>query len=173
MYQKILLLLYFILFCGILYISLFIHVEHLSYFTKSIQLNDDIKKYDDYLFDYKPKKIITIQLKNVHIYNLAKHTFIRLLADAINVTTKRIHILDIDKNTSKIYFVIKKVDNVNESSTDQAIELLKTTMKDFNSELMKNFYISFISVKNKYINDNEYESYNEWWNKVDPTIYLK
>mgnify|MGYP003682387727 FL=1 len=173
MYQTFILLFYVILFCTILYLSLFTHTEYLSYFTKLNQTNININKYDDYNFDYNSKKIITIYLKNANIYNLDTIKFIDLLANAINITSQRIHILHIDKKHSKIIFIIKKVDNINESSITQAIKLLKLNMNDFNSTLMKRFYIGYMTIKHIYINDNDYESYHEWWNKLDPSLYLK
>ena len=164
MYQKLLLIFYIVFLGFILYMSLFKKIEHLSVFTNSNQDSVKTKTYDDYLFDYNSKKIITIQLKNANMYDIDSIKLIRLLAQAMNITEKRIHIIHIDQKLAKVLFIIKKVNNINESNIIQAIELLEKIIKDTNSALMKQFYISSIIINVHYVTSKK--NYSNWWSEL-------
>ena len=164
MYQKLLLIFYIVFLGFILYMSLFKKIEHLSVFTNSNQDSVKTKTYDDYLFDYNSKKIITIQLKNANMYDIDSIKLIQLLAHVMNITKKRINIIHIDQELSHVIFIIKKVNNINESNINQAIELLEKNIKDPNSLLMKGFHISSININIKYVTSKKY--YSDWWSEL-------
>jgi len=164
MYQKLLLVFYFLFFCFICYISFFKKVEHLSFYTDSNEIPVNTTTYGDYLFDYNSKKIITIQLKNANMYDIDSIKLIRLLAQAMNITEKRIHIIHIDQKLAKVLFIIKKVNNINESNIIQAIELLEKIIKDTNSTLMKQFNISSIIINIQYVTSKK--NYSNWWSEL-------
>ena len=164
MYQKLLLVFYFLFLCFICYISFFKKVEHLSFYTDSNEIPVNTNTYDDYLFDYNSKKIITIQLKNANMYDIDSIKLIQLLAHVMNITKKRINIIHIDQELSHVIFIIKKVNNINESNINQAIELLEKNIKDPNSLLMKEFHISSININIKYVTSKKY--YSDWWSEL-------
>ena len=169
MYQKVILLLYIMFITFIIYTS-FTKLEHLSNYTRSQDMHYHLDKYDDYLFDYRSKKIITIFLKNVNMINLDKLSLKEKLSEAMKISDRRIHILNIDENMFKISLVIENAYSSNETSIPDAILLLKESITNKNSDLLKYFNIILVKTKNLYVNDNKY--YKRWWDDIDIKSYI-